>query len=278
MDRQLKICLLTFLTGVSCLAITPYLPFFGPGSVASGHALPTAGLLFWFKADSLTGYTNGQSVLSWTDSSGKGHTATETSGCTNCPYFTNTVDGYPAIYFGQTNGQFLAITTNTDWFSANPTGAEYYIVVRVKNDPAVGSLANGAWYIVGSDTANFPQGGSTVIDGSFKNASGTTVDPVPSLTTNFHLYAVQATKSGSTVNWTNFLDGTKLISDNARNWSTNMNGVQPGKIGHTGSGPGSYFNGWIAEFFCYTNNLSGANVTLVKQYITNKYGITLTFP
>jgi len=276
MDRILKIYLLVLLAGLSCLAITPYLPFFGSAAPTTAGP-PSDGLLFWLKADALVGYTNGQFVDTWPDSSGKLHSATNVPASTNCPTFTNATQGFPAVYFNPTNLQMLLFVTNTDWYSKNPTGGEYYVVVQALRD---GSKAGtGAWFLCGQNDQNtYPNSAGTIADCTLRSANINTF-PNPSLATNFHLYHVTATKSGANVLWTNFIDGTAIVGDAGASWNTNSGsgtGNKP-KVGR--SSTASYFEGWIAEFFAYTNNLSAADRTLLKQYITNKYPvITIAFP
>ena len=66
------------------------------GSVCVG---PMGGMIIWYKADALSGLTNGSKITTWTDSSGKGNHAVQPISSRRPSYYTNVLNGKPTLRF-----------------------------------------------------------------------------------------------------------------------------------------------------------------------------------
>ncbi len=63
----------------------------------------------WLKADALTGLKDGDSVASWTDSSGAGNNATQAVADNQPDYAASAINGKPAVHFEDSRSTFLAL-------------------------------------------------------------------------------------------------------------------------------------------------------------------------
>lgn len=61
--------------------------------------LPAGNLSGWYKADAITGLSDGAEVASWTDSSGRGNTLTQTISGAKPSYQTNELNSLPILRF-----------------------------------------------------------------------------------------------------------------------------------------------------------------------------------
>ena len=61
----------------------------------------------WFKADALTSLVNGASVALWSDSSGSGFTATQTTLSQRPTYVTDALNGLPVVHFNGANNPVI---------------------------------------------------------------------------------------------------------------------------------------------------------------------------
>ena len=72
----------------------------GPGGVGSGSTN-----VVWLKADELTGLTNGDDILTWSDASGNSNTFTAPSSTFSPVYQTGVINGLPVVRFNKSNGR-----------------------------------------------------------------------------------------------------------------------------------------------------------------------------
>jgi len=64
----------------------------------------------WFKADAITGVTNGGALADWTDSSGNGYNASQDILSQEPTYVTNAMNSFPVVRFNTTNSTYLSFT------------------------------------------------------------------------------------------------------------------------------------------------------------------------
>jgi hypothetical protein len=64
----------------------------------------------WFKADAITGVTNGGALAAWTDSTGNGYNATQGTLSQEPTYVTNAMNSLPVVRFNTTNSTSLSFT------------------------------------------------------------------------------------------------------------------------------------------------------------------------
>ena len=82
-------------------------------------------LQIWLKADAITGFSGGQALTTWPDSSGKGRN--QVGGAAQPRYQTGLVNGLPAVRFTGSSSQF---STGAAFSFQNLT---YFLVVDVNN-------------------------------------------------------------------------------------------------------------------------------------------------
>lgn len=86
-----------------------------------------ADLRAWYKADAITGLSDGDPVSTWSDSSGGGYDLTQTS--TARPlYQTATLNGLPVVEFDGSD-DYLAASTAADWAFLNSNTASEVLAV-----------------------------------------------------------------------------------------------------------------------------------------------------
>jgi hypothetical protein len=212
---------------------------------------PRTGLFIWYKADALTGYSHGDPVSQWTDSSGNGRHATSSG--LECPlYHTNQIDGKPALnfpHFTGNNEQFHIPNVLTPL-----TAAEAFVVVKVVADPPLSN--NNVWKMgAAAEQDHYPFSDGVIYEGWGSTVRKTTVNPTPSLAT-WRLYNVASEAN----NYTLRLDGTQIFNTltNTVGWSTTP------ILGYA-------LAGWIAEFIMYDRATSAADRTALHTYLRTKY-------
>lgn len=238
-------------------------PLYPSGSsVADSIPIPTTDLYQWFKADAITGLSDGNLVTTWADSSGNSRDATQSTATNQPSYQTNEINGLPVVRFDGVDNFFTLPTM------AALTAAEYFIVVRLVQ--ATPDPVNAGLWDIGSDFVNptiFP----FVVDGNIYDQFGTTSrkttgNPVPSFQ-NWNIYSVISV----TNEWTNFFNGTQLFTT-----GTNTVGFSAtptlGKSGGHGSGD-FYLEGDVPEMIGYSAKLSADDRASVLSYLTTKYAL-----
>lgn len=86
---------------VKTLEVTPLGTVSNANTAVKDIVQPSAvtGLVAWYKADALTGLTDGAPVSSWTDSSGTGRHITQATGAAQPTYIANGVNYLPVVRF-----------------------------------------------------------------------------------------------------------------------------------------------------------------------------------
>ena len=72
--------------------------------------LPPPTLAAWFRADTLGGFSSGDSVATWPDSSGSGHAAEQNQSALRPSYQAAAINGLPVVRFNAAAGQYLSFT------------------------------------------------------------------------------------------------------------------------------------------------------------------------
>lgn len=224
-----------------------------------GSFSPTdiAGLKVWLKSDAIVGLNNGDSVTTWSDSSGIGNDVTE---ATNKPvYHTGGLNSKPYVQFDGTNDRLknasatgLPTGTNgrTVFVVAQPTSLAAY-------QPMVAYGASGTnqvWCLAFHGT-------SAVLSWGYSNDDSIAT----TLADNTGYYFVhQYTGSNIVVRQ----NGAQLTS-------------YADSIGTSGAGLyiGTYTNELyftpmkLYEVLIYNSSLSGGNISSVESYLASKYAL-----
>ena len=222
-------------------------------------SIPTDSLLLWLQASSLAGtHNDGDTISSWTDSSGNGNTGT----AVGTPVFkTGIVNGESVVRFDGTSAYFT--------FSSFLAGIEFemFAVLATVNDPAASAGTSGAW-ILGSDNSNnhYPYTDGNVYVGAFRTSRPNTGNPTP-LLSNWHVLDI----------WSAFNDYAVYIN-NASHYTSSSNTVGVTSSPMLGRSWQStiYYYGDMAEVIIYNTKLSAAGRSQVIDYLSTRYGITVS--
>ena len=246
----------------------------GMGKVGAAAFSPAdlSDLQLWFKADAITGKSDGDALTSWADESGNGRNATMVA---NPTYETNEVNGQPVVRLNGSN-QYGTIAD----FVYTLTGLTVFAVVK-NDDEGTGHAYMGhydagagqrSWYLARESTANDGQvQGVTSADGGSVNAK--TYDGGHRPKTDWHIAALRFDAdtlevfiNGLLQNSTKSTDGTVASLHNSTAALTIGAVLNSGAvlIPHDGD---------IAELIVFDAALSAANRALVEEYLSAKYAI-----
>jgi hypothetical protein len=115
----------------------------------------------WFKANAISGVTNGGAVASWPDYSGNGYSATQGAPSQQPTYVTNAMNGLPVLRFNTTNSTCLAF--------ARPVQDDFTIICVFQSTQGLNS---GSFYYQGAGLVNGEVGGVVNDFGSCLFANG----------------------------------------------------------------------------------------------------------
>lgn len=197
------------------------------------------------------GLSDGDPVSSWTDSSGNGHTATQT-GTARPTFKSNIVNGKPVV-------RFLASSLTSLNVTSPPSGVSPWTVFVVSKVAASALLIT-----IGEPVTARPVGPLfSDTDGNFYTANRSSYSAASNAFTGaFHVFSVESNGTGIPLNW---VDGTSQsvsggASAGAGNWT---------QIGSNAS------NGDIAEIILYNADLGSTDRANIEKYLGTKYGITV---
>jgi len=229
------------------------------------------GLQLWLKADALT-LEEGEQVSTWTDSSGNGRSATQTTSSKQ-PIFTNAGIGPAALKFDGVNDDMEVP------FSAFFNSEEFTVFCVAKSNATAGdhtvvsSIESGKGFALFMDMSNkdstaFWRGGGG--DDGITSAANSVVNTGAQIMT-YVMDDTDADSQSDTV--TLFVNGRQEAQDTSSvdyvpNGSANL------KIGEMS---GDFFDGQIAEILIYNSVLSDEDREQVEGYLSLKYGIGLYY-
>ena len=210
--------------------------------------IPTdiAGLRLWLDTSQITGKNDGDSVSSWTDSSGNGNNVVQATGSRQPIYKTNIIKDKPALRLVAASSQTMTVSTNfpaptTVLYVAHMTGGANYRIL---------SGLNNNW-LLGFHGGNKTQ---AYFEGWVNN-------PSAAADTNWYIYSTTITGSNS-----NFYENRNLIIGNA-NGVTGPNGLSLSGIG----GSSEFSNCEIAEVLVYNSALSDSDRGAIEVYLASRY-------
>ncbi len=249
-------------TGPSLLGIN------GPGGVAGTDG--TTSLVLWLDANRVTG-TNGATITSWNDLSGRGNNFTMGNGAI---FNTNIVNSiYPAFNFNGTSHYF-----ETSAFNASLTPANYTIFStnRVTSSGAVKAVISNR-DIVGGNTRGFILNAiATSNNWEFWTGNGTASFDITTNNTNTAAaWASQSMEYQVAANGKKLYINNSLASQNTHTMTTNA--VRPVRVGagQNETTPAFFFNGLIGEVIMYNSVLNTARQIIVNNYLSAKYNYTI---
>ena len=235
----------------------------------AGAAIPTTGLQLHLDASSLTGYSNGQTVSTWTDLAGGDNTGTSAGTPT---YIANALNGHAAISItGSLSLDGYSWTgQDTDFYSFNAVPVVKTVAMVFKRTsntyyggiPLFGNSAATGW--VGVDGAfganNWGTGyASTSADPSIQwaelaingtyigNGQATAYTGVP---TEYHIATIRVQDWGSSLNISDLAGSPRLNGGAGRAWGMD-----------------------VAEVLLYDTMLSNSDLTSLTNSLGAKYNL-----
>lgn len=222
--------------------------------------IPSTNLKMHLRADAGVS-VSGVDVTGWTDQSGNGNSATQTSATNRPVLVSNSMNGEPVIRFNGTNS-FLQLPTATNLGIVN-NDYQMFIIAR-SNTPSTTSV----YFLVSAESAseqyelhtNGSQGVRFIPKAGVYIDEGTAGDYTDG---EAHLYQMEATSTYGLIRMD--ADGiTQSTGDRRSSESGNL------RLGTRTAGS-SWFNGDIAEVIIYNTVLSESDQNVVEDYLKNKY-------
>lgn len=212
-----------------------------------------SGLQLWLKADAITGLNDGDSVTTWTDSSGNSNDATQSTAANKPTYKTSIINSKPVVRFDGSNdilslgtnitatgATIISVANNTDGASCTRTLFNAYAISLYT------CLNNTQWSVYASQS---------VTSGSQLDSTHSVLSAVIRSFNDIDLVT-----NGSSVNKTN---GTGWPSRGSSAVGADPTNVQ----NHAGD---------IAELIVYNSALSTTNRSRLENYLRDKYAITVS--
>ena len=218
-------------------------------------------------ATSVNNLSNGDAISSWNDISGNVINVTQSS---NYPtYLTSGINNLPSINFNGTNN-YLSSTSQTPISAGDDTftfvavwsGSSVSKTIFEQNNN--GTLTNGARAALVTSSINGQYGfdGESI---SFKTTTYSPGSPTISIVTVDGVGTVNIYNKSNTATSGTIASATQNVTNNIF------------IIGAKGlSAKTEFFNGQISEIMVFDRELSAIEVSIVNQYLSKKYNITLS--
>jgi hypothetical protein len=225
------------------------------------------GLDCWLKGDN-TKWQDAAGTVAWTtsgdpvgkieDASGNGNHYTQSVNSDFRPHcITNQLNGYPILRFDGVDARLVG----PDHLSGFVEGT-VFVVVKISNDVPGSGARTGLWHMgTSAEAHHYPWTDGVIYDGWGSSTRKATVDPTPSLSSDFRIYCVVSGPG----DWRSYLDGVLLYQT-----VTNTVAFPTAPILGAHSG-GYYLDGDIAELIIYDTALSDTYREGLEQYLIDKY-------
>jgi hypothetical protein len=227
-------------------------PFFFQDEMFQSGPATIPDMKFWFRSDTLSALADNDPVASWSDSSGNGRTATQTTAGRKPLYKTNIQNGKPAVLFDGADDRMSFTTTGiqSDWTVL----LAYRSLDVATNTICYAVTQTGSGCIVGGSDATL--GKLAQFQGAGKQIAGTS-EP-----TTWKVVTYQRTKI--------FLNGVEetLTDEQA------MDRLDFDTIGGRPDVDNLGLDGYIGEVLDYSRTLDISEREEVEEYLMSRWGIS----
>ncbi|MDB6063800.1 MAG: glycoside hydrolase family 2 [Pedosphaera sp.] len=225
----------------------------------------------WFKADAISGLTNGAPVTTWLDATTNGFNATQGTANLSPTFVTGAINGRPVVRFNSTNQTYLAFS--------RPVKGDFTILCVYRSSQGIGT---GTQFYQGAGLVNGEVGGVTDDFGVSLNASGRLLAgtgrpdvTVASTGTSFnnglpHIMTFKRTQSTGELKL--YADG--VLQGTATGGLQSLTAPSQLVLGAQQT-LNNYLNGDIAEVKIYNSALSDADRSADENALSCKYGLGL---
>ena len=227
-----------------------------------------SGLQVWLKADAITGLNDGDSVTSWTDSSGNSNTASQSTAANKPAYKTSIVNSQPVVRFDGSNDVLVGTTIsgiNTSSISLFVIATGNSISANQERSPfSINNYNNGLRF----ERSSWGSGAL----GVYNNAASVSTATGTLAVGGYSASILEMVKQYSTQSdlWIN--GGSNANSTNATVTGTFTNTSY--QIGDSVGGDDLKYSGDIAEVILYNAALSTSNRQAIEAYLQGKYAIS----
>lgn len=233
-------------------------------------------LLFWYKADAITGLTNGASITTWPDSGPNGWDITTVAG-TAPTWHSSVQNSLPAVLFG--GAGLLKLPSAALGAFQNKGAGMVYVVINETNN------SSGSADILRASTASVGPGRFTWEHTSSQaQIGGRRLD-----TDSFVQYNDASFSTGTWYIESAYIDWTNNGSASRQNggtWTTHSSMFSSGgstsntasnviDVGGNSSSSNTYLTGYIAEIFCFDRVLTSTEQAQMDSYLSDRYAITV---
>lgn len=234
------------------------------------------GLKLWLDASTISGLVDSDPVTTWTDLSGNGNDATQSTAAAKPTYKTNIINGRPVVRFDGVD-DYLSSTGVVSGFAAQDQPLTVFAVVKA-NDISV----NRAIWSLGSSGSNYPYLWHYIAATS-PNYNATRRDDAASATKDFPTNAVPGATTASAVVTTVSTTGTIgniYVNGTLLNAAADVD-VGVSTFTYLGIGAqvrsivNNFLAGDIAEFAFYNRVLAPIERQRVERYLGTKYGVAV---
>lgn len=242
-------------------------------AAAAGAAPPfapsdIAGLTFWIDADQISGLVDGDAVTTWSDLSATGAHVTQGTAGNKPVYKTAIQNGLPVVRF--TTDDYLATSTAAQFINSTSGQWTAFAVAKRTSDTGTQGILTGD-NIGGSANriAQFLRWNTTTPQAIAWNGPATDNGPTGSAGA-FHID--EAHRTSTTLD--RLVDGVSNGTTAASSPTTGSCGLGVGLATGQG-GVQAFLTGDIAEIVLYNTALSSTDRTRVRDYLADKWGITI---
>ena len=234
-----------------------------------GAQIPVA----WFKADAISGVTNGGTLTTWTDASGNGYNATQGTPGQAPTYVIKAMNGLPVVRFNTTNNTYLSFP--------RPVQDDFTIICVFQSTQG---LYSGSYYYEGAGLVNGEVGGVINDFGTCLFANGAisagTGNPDVSINSgagyndgNPHIFTFTRTEATGLISL--YVDGSLVGTTSGGTQTLNtpailVLGAQQTLI--------NFLTGDIAEVQVFNTALAGPNRLATEAPLFAKYNLPAPAP
>ncbi len=223
----------------------------------------------WFKADAISGLGNGASLALWSDSSGHGFTAIQTTFSQRPIYVTSALNGLPVVRFSGGDSQVMTLN--------RPVQDDFTLFCVFRSTQGLGSgsqFADGAGIVSASASGTANDYGTGLFADGRISAGGGNPDVSLNSMAGFndgrpHLVTVRRVKSSGMLDL--YVDGN-FVGSTAGN-TNSLNASTKLALGAQQTLE-NFFSGDIAEVKIYSTALSELDRLAQEAGLVQKWGVT----
>ncbi len=237
----------------------------------------SATLSGWYKADAITGLSDGDAVASWVDSSGQGNTLTQSTASAKPSYQTNELNSLPVVRFDKDHkggDNMLNADLGGDF---EPGTGDFYIAM-VASFSSVGTQFFMSKADNGTEGLNVFLSTNATTDLTFRpqTSGGTTNNVQQSNVVNSSFHTIVGRRVSSTLG--SEYDGSAFTTDNGSKVNDgDMDNNANFNIGSSSTG-GLDTDMDLAEAFIAVGTLNDKDLQRTSGYLSHKYGLASNLP